>query len=178
MSKAASYRNYSKAVPTQSDDAITATLASDELNQIVGFAQMSDLLLFTTGAYYRLAGGRTASRPKLEGGVKLQANVGAAAIRPIVVRNAALFVTDKAQGVHGTYDYQSDTYQPDELSLTAAPARGPAGGRVVLPAHALADRLARPRRRAAAEPHLHARAAGHGLGAGTTRAGRSRACAA
>lgn len=120
MSKAASYRNYSKAVPTQSDDAITATISSGELNAIVGFAQMSDLLVFTTGAYYRLSRGQSGLTPKLEGGIKFQSAVGASPMRPIVVKNAALFVDNKAQGVHAaSYDYQSDTYQPEELSLTA-----------------------------------------------------------
>jgi hypothetical protein len=120
MSKAASYRNFSKAVPTQSDDAITATLSSEELNQIVAFALLGSLLVFTTGAYWRVDRGQNGLTPQLDGGVKMQAALGAAPIRPIVVGHAALFVTDKAQGVRSvTYDFASDTYQGDELSTTS-----------------------------------------------------------
>lgn len=91
--------NFSVTIPTKSDDAITATLASREVNEIRHYVGLNDLLVFTSGAEWIINGSPDQGFTPSTIRQNFQSNWGSSHVPPVVVGSTVLFVLDNGAGV-------------------------------------------------------------------------------
>lgn len=121
MSKVGSYKDFTKSNPVRDDDAITATIASGQVNRIEHLVNFNTLLIFTGGATWRLDRGDAGLTPQLEGGLKLQNATGTSStVPPLLAGGSVLHVEAGNKRIRDlVYDINQDQYQGQERSLTA-----------------------------------------------------------
>jgi hypothetical protein len=122
MSKTGAYHDFTKSNPIRDDDAISATLASSQVNRIEHLINFNTLLIFTAGATWRLDRGQNGLTPQLEGGLRLQNATGTSSmVAPLLAGGSVLHIEAGERRVRDlVYDLNSDQFQGQERSLTAA----------------------------------------------------------
>ncbi|HKI62879.1 MAG TPA: ubiquitin-activating E1 FCCH domain-containing protein [Mariprofundaceae bacterium] len=110
--------NMSIRFPLQDDDAITATLNSQEVNEIRHLAAGEDLLIFTSGSEWRAnSGGQAAAFSPLTQQYKPQSQWGCSHIRPIRVGDEYIFAENGNARVRTMgFSYQIDGYTGQNLN--------------------------------------------------------------
>lgn len=115
------YSNMDTSQPTRDDDAITLTLAAQQLNLIRHLVAVQDLLVFTTGGVWKLYAGanQDAITPSALVAVR-QVSTGASQVHPVQIVNEVLYVD-----LHGLpralqYNFYVAIYTPVDLSVMAA----------------------------------------------------------
>jgi len=117
----ASQANLSHSSPRQPDDAITTTLNSLEVNEIRAFVPLDDLLVFTSGAEWKVnstsdESGFTAATLQQ----KPQSNWGISYLDPIVAGDKVLFVTENSRSVRSIgYEITIDGYSGNDMTVFA-----------------------------------------------------------
>jgi len=114
------FNNFSASRPVQDNDAITITLAANQVDEIRWMVPLSDLVVFTSGAEWILKPSSNADVLTPSSGAKPQSYAGAAHIPPIIANNRCLFVQERGNYVRDLgYDFGSDGYVGSDLSLLA-----------------------------------------------------------
>lgn len=114
------FNNFSASRPIQDSDAITITLAANQVDEIRWMVPLSDLVVFTSGAEWILKPAGNADVLTPSSGAKPQSYAGAAHIQPIITNNRVLFVQERGNYVRDLgYDFGSDGYVGTDLSLLA-----------------------------------------------------------
>ncbi|MBF0164470.1 MAG: hypothetical protein HQM01_08255 [Magnetococcales bacterium] len=86
MTQPGNFANMDTTSPTQDDDAITATLASQQVNGIVALVPMNDLVVLTRGGAWRINGGASGGAITPSSiDAQPQSNHGASDLPPIVI---------------------------------------------------------------------------------------------
>ena len=120
MSSSANFENFNVSVPTKDDDAIEATLAARQVNEIRSMVPLEDLIVLTSGAEWRLQAPSDGILTPSNRTIQPQTYHGAAALPPIVVGNVVLFVQDKGSVVRDlSYSFESDGYRGNDLTIMA-----------------------------------------------------------
>lgn len=115
-----SANNMSKSSPGQDDDAITATLNAQEVNEIRHFVPLTDLLVLTSGSEWRVNSGQDGAFAASTLKQKPQSYWGCSHTRPLVAGNTVLFVQEGALAVRSLgYSFSIDSYTGNEMSLLA-----------------------------------------------------------
>lgn len=110
--------NFNKTQPSRSDDAITATLASLQVNEIRHYVGQNDLLVFTSGSEWRVNAGPDAIFGPQTIKQKPQTSWGSSWRPPIVANNTVLFVEENESRVRSFgYSLQIDGYTGSDLTL-------------------------------------------------------------
>lgn len=119
MSRAGNYRSMAVSSPTKADDAITSTLASGTLDAIRAFAPLQEMLVFTSGAVWKIGpGGNSDAVTPSSIQAQPQNWRGISHMPPLTVGNTVLFVQDKGSAVRDVgYSYDTDSYKDTDLSL-------------------------------------------------------------
>ncbi|GBQ63192.1 hypothetical protein [Komagataeibacter swingsii] len=96
MTRSGNYTNMDVANPVKDDDAITATIASQQVNQIKHIVPMADLIIFTAGSVWKVSGGDAGKAiTPADVTVTPQMFVGAADTLPLPIDQDVLFVESK-----------------------------------------------------------------------------------
>ena len=112
--------NFGKSSPTQEDDAITATLNSQRVNEVRWFVPGNDLIALTSDSEWRLNSNGNAAFAADTLTQKPQSSWGSANIRPIVVGNTILFVTPNQASIRSLgYSLQIDGYTGQDMMQLA-----------------------------------------------------------
>jgi hypothetical protein len=112
------FENFNRNLPTQDDDAIEAELASQEVNQIRHFVGLNDLIVFTSNQEWRVSAGADGAFTSDTLRAKPQSQWGCSVIRPVVLNNTVLFVTDGDAGLRSLgYSFALDGYTGGDLAL-------------------------------------------------------------
>ncbi|MGP1257209.1 MAG: ubiquitin-activating E1 FCCH domain-containing protein [Kiloniellales bacterium] len=120
MSGSANYENFSVSVPTKDSDAITATLAARQVNEIRALVPLEDLIALTSGAEWRINGPGDGVLTPSNRVVRPQTYYGGRALPPIVIGNTLLFVQDRGSSVRDlAYSFESDGYRGNDLTIFA-----------------------------------------------------------
>ena len=116
------FKNLSVSNPVQADDAITATLNSGEVNEIMHYIPLNDLLVLTSGEEWRVnAGGQDTGFSATSLRQKPQSDWGSGHQRPVVYGNTVIYVTAGDATVRGIgYSLDIDGYSGPDLSVTAS----------------------------------------------------------
>ncbi|MXV35869.1 MULTISPECIES: hypothetical protein [unclassified Saccharibacter] len=119
MSRSANYTNFDIHTPVVSDDAITATIASQQVNTIKHLVPMADLLAFTGTGIWKISGGQTgtAITPSNFTAVP-QMFVGCSDVQPLAINTDVLFIENKGSHIRDLqYDWYAQIYQGNDLSV-------------------------------------------------------------
>jgi hypothetical protein len=119
-SKTGNHSNFSVSSPSQSDDAITATLNSLEVNEIRHYVPGNDLIVLTSGSEWRINSGSDAAFEAATLKQKPQSYWGCSHLKPYVAGTAILFVEDSQARVRSLgYSLQIDGYTGTDMTLLA-----------------------------------------------------------
>lgn len=111
------FNNFGYSVPIKDDDAITWTMASDEVNRVRHLAQLRALLTFTDGAEWNIQGGAAGFTPKTINGQPQTYN-GIGMVRPIIINSGAVYAQERGRKVTAYgYSIQEDGFTGSELSI-------------------------------------------------------------
>lgn len=114
------FNNFSVSFPSQADDAITATLNQQQVNEIRHLVAVNDLLVFTSGAEWRVSAGADAGFSAETLRQKPQSTWGCAHLAPIIIGDKILFVQELSSAVRSFgYSFESDGYKGTDLTLLA-----------------------------------------------------------
>lgn len=119
MSVVDDFTNFGVSDPLQDDDAITATIASDSLNEIKWIAEGTDLFVGTTAAI-RTIGPTSASAAFSPTNLrqKRETNFGASEVQPVRVGTTALYSGYYRKDIREiAYSFESNGYVSQDLSI-------------------------------------------------------------
>lgn len=119
--RSANYHNFDVHSPIRDDDAITATIAAQQVQNIKHLVPMADLLAFTGAGIWKIAGGQTGTAITPGNFTATpQLYVGSSDVRPITIKNNVLFVEGMGSHVRELqYDYYASVYTGTDLSVYA-----------------------------------------------------------
>lgn len=111
------HSNFAKSSPAKDDDAITATLSSDSVNEIRHYVPFSNLLVFTSGAEWVIKSGPDSVFSPDTIRQAPQTTWGSSRKKPIRIGNTALFLTPDEANVRSIgYSYEIDGYTGSNLN--------------------------------------------------------------
>lgn len=121
MSRSANYANFDTHTPIVDDDAITATIASQQVNAIAHLVPMADLLVFTAAGIWKVAGGQTGEAITPSNFTATpQMFVGCSYVQPIAINSDVLFIEGKGSHIRDLqYDWYASIYNGNDLSVMA-----------------------------------------------------------
>ncbi|WP_421707122.1 ubiquitin-activating E1 FCCH domain-containing protein [Algihabitans sp.] len=120
FSSSANFENFNVSVPTKDDDAIEITLAARQVNEIRSMVSLEDLIIFTSGAEWRLNAPNDGVLTPSNRAARAQTYHGASKVPPVVIGNTVLFIQDKGSVVRDlAYSFESDGYRGNDLTIFA-----------------------------------------------------------
>lgn len=121
MSKAGSYIEFGRTVPLLDTDAITLTINARQVNAIKELVPLSDLLVMTTSAEWRLTTGADEVVAPGKSGFKPQTFYGTAGMSAQVVGDTAIFVQGRGNIVRDLgFEFTKDGYAGNDLTIYAS----------------------------------------------------------
>lgn len=119
MSQSGVLNNFNVSEPLRDDDAVSATVASLEVNRIRHFLPLRDLIILTTGGIFSVIpddNGAITPTPN----IRPHGSLGASKVRPLSVEDTFLFVKESGDRVHDLgYSFERDGYTGAQLSILA-----------------------------------------------------------
>lgn len=110
--------NFSVSSPSQADDAITATLAARQVNEIRHYVPGNDLIVLTSGSEWRVNSGADSAFSAATLKQKPQSSWGASHLRPQIFGNVILYVPEDRYRVRSLgYSLQSDAYTGSDMTI-------------------------------------------------------------
>lgn len=120
MSRVGAFHNFGYSQPNKDDDAITLTIASNQVNRIRAMVPLKELLVLTSGAEVTISGDTTGIKPTNVQAV-FQSYIGSSAVPPAVYGNTALYVQARGQKLADlSYSYTSDGFQGQDLTVLSS----------------------------------------------------------
>jgi hypothetical protein len=114
------YSSLRTSIPARDDDAVTFTIAAQQVNEIRHLLPLDSLLLLTSGAEWILTDGRDKVLTPSTVGVRIQSYNGCSIVPPVVVNSTALFLQEKGARLRDIgYQFSTDNYTGNDLSLMA-----------------------------------------------------------
>ena len=123
MSKSSSWNDFGISIPLVDSDAITATLASNQVNEIRGFASKNRLVIFTSGSIWAARGNEDIGliTPSSIVVTPSSSEDGIAFIDVIDVGPLSLYVQYHGKMIRSIgYDFSSDTYVSRDMSILSS----------------------------------------------------------
>ena len=118
FSQTGNQTNFNKSQPLRADDAITSTLNSQQVNEIRHYVTQNDLLVFTSGSEWRINSGPDAAFAFDTIKQKPQTYWGISFIRPLIIGNTILYVTEDNANVRSFgFSLQLDGYTGSNLNI-------------------------------------------------------------
>lgn len=121
LSATGNYYDYTVEIDQEDDQAISISLLSQSLNKISTLLSKTDLIGFTADGTWRIsATGASQGLTAKNILASQQTFEGASNIRPLVINTRALYILNQGATVRDiTYDYSTDSYTGDDLTLLA-----------------------------------------------------------
>lgn len=120
-SQSATSNNFNSSRPLIASDAVDVPLADREVNEIMHLIPFKDLIALTSNSEYKINGadGKFEANPMPV--AIIQSSYGSSHVQPVVSGSMVLFVEAGGAVIRELgYDYLSDKYDGDELSLYAS----------------------------------------------------------
>lgn len=112
--------NYTTSSPQQADDAITASLASGEVNEIRHYVPGTDLLIMTSGSEWRVNSGQDVGFAADTLRQKPQSFWGVSHHRPAIAGDVVLFITENNSSLRSLgYSLEKDRYLGVDLGIVS-----------------------------------------------------------
>jgi len=118
MTRSGTEKNLTYSIPARDDDAISVKLSARDLNQIRHIVPLSNLVLLTNSAEWRVTSVSSDAITPTSISLKPQSYVGASSVRPIIVNNSMLFCAARGGHVRElAYNWQANGFVTGDLSL-------------------------------------------------------------
>lgn len=118
FSVSGAFNNMSVSVPTRDSDAITRTLASRQVNSILHMVPLTQLILLTSGAEWKVSAGSGDVITPAQFAARPQSYNGCSDVRPLVLNDVLLYNTANRKKVRGLqYNWAADTWTGPDYSL-------------------------------------------------------------
>ena len=106
--------------PARDDDAITFTIAGQQVNEIRHIVAINSLLLLTAGCEWKVTEGQEKVLTPSTMGVRPQSYNGASKVPPVIINSTVVYVQEKGARIRDlAYEFISDNYTGNDLSLMA-----------------------------------------------------------
>lgn len=120
MTRTGTESNMSYSLPTRDDDSINFRIAAREANTIRHIVPLSNLVLLTSSAEWRVTSVNTDAITPTSVSVKTQSYIGANNVQPVIINNNLLYCAARGGHVRELgYDWQKNGYVTGDLSLRA-----------------------------------------------------------
>lgn len=117
FSRTGVFTNFGYSFPTKDDDAITWTMASNEVNTIQHLTPLRSLMTFTDGAEWIIQGQSSGFTAKTING-DAQTYNGIGKLRPLVLNDTALYAQERGRTVTAFgYSLESDGFSGSDISV-------------------------------------------------------------
>lgn len=117
-SKSGLRKNFMISTPLQDDDAVTFSLVGREVNEVRHLVDAGKLIIFTSSGEWAIEGNAAGILLPGEINPRQHTSNGAANLRPLNVGGNNLYVQARGAVIRDlAYDFQSDGYKGDELSI-------------------------------------------------------------
>jgi len=104
--------------PARDDDAVTFTIAAQQVNEIRHLLPLDSLVLLTSGGEWILTEGQDRVLTPGTVGVRIQSYNGCSVVPPVVINSTALYLQEKGARLRDLgYEFSSDKYTGNDLSL-------------------------------------------------------------
>lgn len=120
-SKTGLFKNFMKSTPIQDDDPVTFSIVGQQVNKVQHLFEAGKPMVFTASSEYSLEG--DAAGILIPGEVNPRAHTfnGSGSLAPLMVGGNVLYVQARGSVIRDLgYDYQSDGYKGNELSIFAS----------------------------------------------------------
>lgn len=119
MTQTGVFYNFATSTPLRDDDAIIGTLAARRINEIRHIIPLTDLVMLTTGAEFRVKGAGDAAFTPSTINVKPQSYYGSTALRPIVAGATALYMAPGNFLRELSYEFATDNFTGRDITVLA-----------------------------------------------------------
>lgn len=120
MTKSGSERNMSYSIPVRDDDRIAVRVAAREANIIRHIVPLSELILLTNQAEWRVTSVNSDAITPSSISIKPQSYIGASDVQPTIVNNSLVYCAARGGHVRELgYNWQASGYVTGDLSLRA-----------------------------------------------------------
>jgi len=104
--------------PARDDDAVTFTIAAQQVNEIRHIISLDAMILLTSGGEWKVTEGRDEVLTPSTIGARIQSYNGASWVKPVIVNSTALYLQEKSARIRDLgYEFSSDKYTGNDLSL-------------------------------------------------------------
>jgi hypothetical protein len=115
------FNNFNVSSPSRDDDAITAALSALQLNEIRHFVPLTDLLVLTSGAEWKINAGSDVAFSITTLRQNPQTYIGSSHVPPLICGGAVLFVQDRGSIVRNLgYALESDSYTGGDMTILSS----------------------------------------------------------
>ncbi len=116
------YENFGFSTPSQSDDGLSHTMDSREVNGIEWLVSTRELIAGTTGGVWVLSGGSQSSvMTPTDIKIRSQSSYRCARQRPVVIGDTVLFIEKGSTKIRDlNYSFEQDGYESDDLTKNSA----------------------------------------------------------
>lgn len=112
------YKSLRTSNPARDDDAITFTIAGQQVNEIRHIVAINSLILLTSGAEWKVTEGQDQVLTPATIGIRPQSYNGASKVPPVIVNSTVVFIQEKGARVRDlAYEFVSDNYTGNDLSI-------------------------------------------------------------
>ena len=119
MTQTGVFYNFATSTPLRDDDAIVGTLAARRINEIRHIIPLSDLVLLTSGAEFRVKGDGDAAFTPSTINIKPQSYYGSTSLRPIVAGEVALYMAPGNFIRELSYEFAADKFTGRDITVLA-----------------------------------------------------------
>jgi len=120
MTRPGTESNLTSSFPTQENDSIAFRIAAREANTVRHIVPLSDLLLLTASAVWKVWSKNTDSITPASVSVRPETYLGASNVQPVVTGNSVLYVQDRGNHMlEIKYTFESSGYAAEDVSLMA-----------------------------------------------------------
>jgi hypothetical protein len=118
FSRTGNYANMSVSTPTKDDDAITASIAARQVNEIRHLVPLTDMIVLTSGGEWKISGVDKVITPSSIR-IEPQGYRGATKVPPVIIGNTVLYIQRGELVRDLGYAFESDSYTGNDLSVLA-----------------------------------------------------------
>jgi hypothetical protein len=104
--------------PARDDDAVTFTIAAQQVNEIRHIISLDSLILLTSGGEWLVSEGQDRVLTPSTIGVRPQSYNGASWVKPVIINSTVLYLQEKGARIRDLgYEFSNDKYTGNDLSL-------------------------------------------------------------
>jgi len=114
----ANYNSLRTSDPARDDDAVTFTIAAQQVNEIRHIISLDTLIMLTSGGEWVVTEGQDKVLTPSTIGVRIQSYNGSSWVKPVIINSTALYLQEKGARIRDLgYEFSSDKYTGNDLSL-------------------------------------------------------------